>query len=367
MYLNIQLDEVGWKDFDEFKDAHSRVYSENPDVALLGCQQLLSWDAKTTNHDLLTSTASISNYLALNKKKRINRALSSQMVKLFKSLALKYAKSIPQEDINYKSFIKYADIDASTLPPLKDMISTAEIIFNWLNTIFWIPALQNGKYQRITDLLTQYFKGEITFDGISFDRKSTKYLLELSPFLIKSICEPSNPQTEDIIFGVNRSVFLEKLPNFISCAEAQINQDYRTAFALELADYLLKGSENASNTLEYLINENVLDEVLIVNYLAAAPKLNQTVNEFLQTHQIETERDFNVWQYTQIGDVPYECIEPAEYEIDESMVVFLEKRKQPKTHPKISAPNKNNPLTIEKAPKPQETNTTTNRKKEYKV
>ena len=166
MYLNIQLDEVGWKDFDEFKDAHSRVYSENPDVALLGCQQLLAWDAKTTNHDLLTSTASISNYLALNKKKRINRALSSQMVKLFKSLALKYAKSIPQDDINYKPFIQYADMDASTLPPLKDMISTAEIIFNWLDTIFWIPALQNEKSKRITDLLTQYFKGEITFDGI---------------------------------------------------------------------------------------------------------------------------------------------------------------------------------------------------------
>lgn len=336
MYYDMNIPLGSYRDFDEVVQVHDRVYSEDPEIVHLGCEQIFAWLSKYPKpQPFFEITALLASNLVKNSKDPLDERNYNQFVQNIKYLINKIISEFPTDYEYYQYLTQYAFSDDYYIPPKEELFSLAPSLLAYLNENFWIPNIKI--YQKhIEDAnkhISEYFENE---DKIEMSK--TNFLFYFVPVLAKEFCKDykgGKVDDKELIFGFTRSELISKFPKFINNAIEFTDQIFTDSFAFEFSDYLIQGSTWASKVLDMLFENKLCDTKIISNYILCAPNKNQIITDFLKKHGIETEEENdNFWSGIPMGALHYQYDDIGMFdlhpnlEVNSSLVGILHEEKR---------------------------------------
>lgn len=327
MYFSFNIGLSGYRDFDEIIQAHDRVYSDDPKIAQLGCEQIFSWLAKNFKNPFFEITAIIRSNLLQDSRNLLTNSKLNQFYISIKRFCSRTISEFPSNNKYYKTYLQYSCNDEYKSPPKDELLEFANYLFTYLDENFWIPKIKIHQQcvENALESISKYFE-----DEKSFDLSKSNFLLYFTPILAKFFCKDWKDKVDEseLIFGFTRSQLIKKIPKFIANAKTYTDDFFADSFAFEFSDYLIIGSVWASQVLDLLFENDICDIKIISNYILCAPQQNETIINFLKKHNVNNdEQAGSFWYGTPMGMTPYEYCSNIDsnslLEVDNHLVGFL--------------------------------------------
>lgn len=332
MLKKYNLELVGWKTDSEFINTWNYVYSENFDVAAIGCATLRLWMTKqSTSINIEVTEALKSCLISIASNDRSKNDIIQRAIKKLKLFYEKKKSQIEADDNDLKELLeKY--YTSSTKFEISELIKDMRRTLEYLNVHFWQVMIKNinDSQEEVFKLFKDYIKGENKKILI----KTKSYIKRLIKYLIPKIVEELS--TKDTIFDVPiddkfQTLFLEYIENLVS-----YDNCFATMLSLEFATYLIRGSQKASAWLDILIKNKYCDLPEVIKFVQYSTTFDPIAATFLLDHDSQPSHS-DEWPVTSVGFFPQsdpndlvrnmdqiEIVNPIDHYISDERIESLE-------------------------------------------